>query len=165
MAGVDFLRITVLILATLTVGLMAGTFFVYSVAVMPGLRRTDDRTFVAAFQAVDRAIINPVFLSCFVGALAFTGAAVLLHLPGEARSELPLVAAAFVLYLVTFGLTVRVNVPRNDALKAAGDPDRIADLAAVRRRFDEAGWTRANHARTGLCLVALGLLAWALAAR
>jgi hypothetical protein len=27
----------------------------------------------------------------------------------------------------------------DDALKAAGDPDRIADLAQVRRQFDEAG--------------------------
>ena len=40
----------VLIAATLTTGLMAGVFGIYSNAIMPGLRRTDDRTFVAAFQ-------------------------------------------------------------------------------------------------------------------
>ena len=33
-----------------------------------------------------------------------------------------------------------VNVPLNNAIKAAGDVDRIADLAEVRRRFDEARW-------------------------
>jgi uncharacterized membrane protein len=59
----DVLREVVLIAATMTVGLMAGIFGIYSNAIMPGLRRTDDRTFVAAFQAIDRAIINPVFMA------------------------------------------------------------------------------------------------------
>jgi hypothetical protein len=36
-----------------------------------------------------------------------------------------------------FIITVGVNVPLNDGIKAAGDPDRIADLAAVGERFDE----------------------------
>ena len=45
------------------------------------------------------------------------------------------------LYLVAVVITVAVNVlPLNDDLKAAGDPDRIADLAGVRQRFDEARW-------------------------
>ena len=55
----DVLSEAVLIAATLTMGLMAGVFGIYSNAIMPGLRRTDDRTFVAAFQSIDRAIINP----------------------------------------------------------------------------------------------------------
>ena len=46
----DVLSEAVLIAATLTMGLMAGVFGIYSNAVMPGLRRTDDRTFVAAFH-------------------------------------------------------------------------------------------------------------------
>jgi uncharacterized membrane protein len=54
----EILREAVLIAATLTTGLMAGVFGIYSNAIMPGLRRTDDRTFVAAFQSVDRATIS-----------------------------------------------------------------------------------------------------------
>ena len=46
----EILREAVLIAATLTTGLMAGVFGIYSNAIMPGLRRTDDRTFVASFQ-------------------------------------------------------------------------------------------------------------------
>ena len=60
-----------LIAATMTTGLMAGVFGLYAHAIMPGLNKTDDRTFVGAFQAIDRAIINPLFMLWFFGALVF----------------------------------------------------------------------------------------------
>lgn len=161
----DLLRAVGLVAATGTTGLMAGVFFAFSVAVMPGLRRTGDRTFVGAFQAVDRAIINPLFLSVFLAPLLTGGLAVLLHLPSQVRGVLPWTVVAFALYLATFVITVRVHVPRNDEIKAAGDPDRIADLAAVRARFDEARWRRWNHVRTVLCGASLVLFACALLAR
>jgi uncharacterized membrane protein len=156
------LRGVALVAATVTMGLMAGVFGVYANSIMPGLRRTDDRTFVAAFQAVDRAIINPVFLATFLGALVLTGLAAALHLGEAGRSVLPWVVAAFVLYLAVVVVTLGVNVPLNDGIKAAGDPDRVADLAAVRDRFHEARWVRWNLARAVATTVALGCLAWAL---
>lgn len=64
----------------MTVGAFAGIFGLYSNTIMPGLGRTDDRTFVSAFQAIDTAITNPLFLSTFSGGLVFTGAAAALHL-------------------------------------------------------------------------------------
>jgi uncharacterized membrane protein len=149
-----------LIAATLAMGLMAGVFAIYSNAIMPGLRRTDDRTFVGAFQAIDTAIINPLFLPTFLGALALTALAAALNL-GEG-SVLPWVLAAFALYLVTFVITIRVNVPLNNAIKAAGRPDEIADLAGVRQRFDEDRWSRMNLVRAIATTIALGCLAWAL---
>jgi uncharacterized membrane protein len=151
----ELLRTAVLVAATLTMGLITGAFYVYAVAIMPGLGRTDDRTFVGAFQAMDRAIINPLFMLSFLGALLFTGLAALLHL---AEDALPLILAAFVLYLVAFVATIRINVPLNDGIKAAGDPDRIADLASVRKRFNEPTWVRWNNIRTVLSLLAFGLL-------
>ena len=60
-----------LLLATLAAGMMAGVFALYSHTIMPGLGSTDDRTFVGAFQALDRAILNPFFLPTFLGALLF----------------------------------------------------------------------------------------------
>jgi uncharacterized membrane protein len=158
----DVLREAVLIAATLTTGLMAGVFGIYSNAIMPGLRRTDDRTFVAAFQSIDRAIINPAFLATFIGALVLTALTALLHFTGEARPLLPWIVAALVLYLVVFVVTIRVNVPRNNEIKAAGDVDRMTDLHGVRERFDEAGWVRWNHLRAFASIVAFGLLSWAL---
>jgi uncharacterized membrane protein len=58
----DALQAISLLAATITVGLMAGIFSLYSLAIMPGLRRTDDRTFVGAFQQIDTAIVRPLCL-------------------------------------------------------------------------------------------------------
>jgi uncharacterized membrane protein len=65
-------------------------------------------------------------------------------------------------YLVTFIITVSVHVPLNDAIKAAGDPPGIADLAAVRERFNEARWVGWNAVRALTTTAAFGCLAWAL---
>ena len=67
---------TVLVLATIATGLTAGVFWIYGNSFMPGLRATDDRTFVGAFQSIDRAIINPWFIGGgFFGALILTAVA------------------------------------------------------------------------------------------
>ena len=91
-----------------------------------------------------------------------TGLAAALHLGGDGRPVLAWVAVALVLYLAVVVATLAVNVPLNDAIKAAGDPDRIADLAAVRERFNEARWVRWNLARAVATTAAFGCLAWAL---
>jgi uncharacterized membrane protein len=151
-----------LVAATLSVGLMAGVFGLYAHTIMPGLATTDDRTFVGAFQAIDRAIINVWFIPVFFGALILTAIAAVLSIGEERNDALPWAVAAFVLYLPVVVITMRVNVPLNDAIKAAGDPDRIGDLAAVRRDFDESTWRRWNLFRAIASTVAFGCLAWAL---
>jgi uncharacterized membrane protein len=158
----EVLRVAVLIAATMTMGIVTGVFQLYSNTIMPGLKHTDDRTFVAAFQEIDKAIYNPWFMSSFFGALILTVLALALHLSGDERSVLPWVAGALVLYTGVFVSTLGVNVPLNDAIKAAGDPDEIADLAAVREQFDEAKWARWNLFRAVASTVALGCLVWAL---
>jgi uncharacterized membrane protein len=158
----DLLRALSLLTATMLTGVMTGVFGIYANAIMPGLRTTDDRTFVGAFQSIDRAIINPAFMLAFLGALIVSAVAAGLN-AGE-RSVLWWIAAATALYLVVVVITLAVNVPLNDALKAAGDPDRIADLAQVRDRFDEARWIGWNIVRAILSAGAFACLAWALVA-
>src|SRR5262245_65535044 len=99
MVCMNSLRSITFVAATMTMGLMAGVFGLYTHTIMPGLRRTDDRTFVGAFQSIDKAIINPWFMASFFGALVLTGLAAALHLGGDHRSVLPWAAAAFALYL------------------------------------------------------------------
>jgi uncharacterized membrane protein len=143
----------------MTTGLVAGIYVSYANAFMPGLAKTDDKTFVGAFQAVDRAIVNPLFLALgFVGSLVFTLLAGVFSLKEKA---LPWIAVAFVLYLITMILTIAVNVPLNDALKAAGDPNTI-DVSAARAAFDETRWRTFNLIRTILATISFGLLGWAL---
>jgi uncharacterized membrane protein len=159
------LRTSSLLGATLTMGLIAGAFALYAHTIMPGLRKTGDRTFVAAFGQMDRAIINPWFMIT-----AFGGAFVLTLVAGIASRgtpALPPIAAAFGLYLVAVIITIAVNVPLNDAIKAAGDPARIdvaqvAQVAQVRAQFNEARWAAWNLVRVATSVPAFGLLAWAL---
>ena len=69
--------------------------------------------------------------------------------------------AALVLHLVVVIITVTVNVPLNDAIKAAGDPATI-DVAAVREAFSEARWVAWNWVRVALDLGAFAALSVAL---
>jgi uncharacterized membrane protein len=154
------LRAISLLGATTTMGLLVGVFALYAHTIMPALRNTDDRTFVAAFQSIDHAIINPWFMStAFLGAPVLTAAAVVVNL---GRAVLPWTAVALALYVVAFVVTVTVNVPLNDALKTAGNPDHIRDLAGARERFHETRWAAWNLVRFVTSTGAFGCLAWAL---
>jgi uncharacterized membrane protein len=156
------LRVPTLVVATLTTGLMAGVFGVFAHGIMRGLGGTDDRTFVTAFQAIDRAIVNPLFMLTFFGALITSGAAALLYIRSDGRSVLPWVIAAFALFLAVVVITIGVHVPLNDDIKAAGNPDRIGNLGAVREHFHETRWVAWNIVRAVLSTVAFGCLIWAL---
>ena len=158
---VELLRGVSLVAATITMGLAAGLFFTFSISVMPGLGRTADRSFVDAMQRINVAILNGWFALAFGGALVCTALATLLQLGADGREVLLWTVAALVLYGTVLAITFAVNVPLNNQLDAAGAPDRIADLGAVRARF-EATWVRWNVVRTVASTAAFGCLTWAL---
>lgn len=155
-------RIT-LIAATITMGLVAGLFYTFAQAIMPGLGRTDDRILVAAFQAIDKAINNPWHAVGFVGAPAFTAVALALHLDAADRSPFLWIAAALVLYGVMLAITVRVHLPLNKRIQIVGKSSNLVDLAAVRESF-ESRWVRWNVVRAALSTTAFGCLTGALVA-
>lgn len=156
----DTTRTAVLVAAAIASGLQAGLYYGFSVGVMPGLARADGRTFVGAMQQINVAIVNPWFMLTFLGAPALAALAAALHL-GRGGSAMVLTVAGSALALATSIVTVALNVPLNDALTAAGDPDRIADLAGVRAAFTDA-WLRWNGVRTLTSTSALGCIAWAI---
>ncbi len=147
--------------ALLSMGLMAGVFFAFSVSVMPGLAGADDRSFVTAMQTINAAIENLAFAGAFGGALLFTAVAGLLLLRSGRRAAAAWTAGALVLYVAVLVLTMGVQVPLNDALAAAGRPDRITDLGRARDDFEPL-WTAVNLVRTVLCTAALACLGPAL---
>lgn len=157
-------QLAALLPATLTMGLTAGVFGDWAHTIMRGLHTTDDRTFVTAFQALDDAIVNPLFMLGFMGALVLTGLAAVLYLrDGDGdRSVLPWVAAAFGLYLVAVVITVAVHEPLNEKIRNAGDPGTIADPAALRDAFHETRWVVWHIVRTITTTAAFGCLTWAL---
>ena len=149
------------VLATVAMALMAGTFYAYSVSVMPGLSGTDDRTFVQAMQEVNEATPNPAFVPSLLGALVLPIAATVVAFGRRSRARRAL-AAATALYAAAFLVTVAGNVPMNDDLEAAGPPDRIADIAQAREDF-EGPWVQLNHVRA--LLTTGGLVALVVALR
>ncbi|CAM3618469.1 anthrone oxygenase family protein [Nocardioides zeicaulis] len=142
---------TLTVAAVVVAGLQAGTYFTWATGVMPGLARTDDRTFVATMQQVNVAIVNPVFIATFLAAPVLAGAVAAV---GGAPARTWAIAAT-ALAVGTVLITVAGNVPLNDALAAAGAVDRIQDLAAVRSDF-ESRWVVLNACRA---LTSAGALA------
>ncbi|MFH8406725.1 DUF1772 domain-containing protein [Streptomyces sp. NPDC018019] len=150
----DTARTATLFAATLATGLVAGLFFAFSVAVMPGLRQADDATFVTAMQRINTAIRNGWFASAFAGAPLLIAAATAFHLRTGARATLPWTAAALVLYVAMLAITFTINVPLNNILDAAHAP---GELSTSRAHFEDK-WNRWNLVRTLTATAALTCL-------
>jgi uncharacterized membrane protein len=132
----------VLAAATVLMGLSAGLFATFSYAVMPGLRRTDDATFVHSMRAINIAILNPVFGIVLVGAGLAAAAALASGWGSAAR---PWLVAGLALYVTgAFVVTGAVNVPLNDALETGTD-----HAAQLRAAFEDR-WVVFNHVRSVL---------------
>ncbi len=126
--------------ATVTVGLVAGLLSAFAYAVMPGLRRTGDASFVSSMRGINIAIINPVFGVVFGGAVVLTVAAVVAtrHQPAVFRWVL----AALVLHGLAVVVTLAFNVPLNDRLEAG-----TGSAASLRDAF-EGRWVVWNIVRS-----------------
>jgi uncharacterized membrane protein len=149
------------LLACLGTGLMAGTFFVFSVAIMPALERLPSSQGIAAMQSINATILNPRFLGVFLGAAA---AALVLGGRGLVRRGQAgagwLVLGALLYLVGVLAVTAACNVPRNEALdRVLPDTPEAVTLWGRYLRI----WTAWNHVRSLAALGACG--AWALALR
>jgi uncharacterized membrane protein len=136
-------------------GLMAGVFFAFSTAVMPGLRRLPPADGAAAMQQMNRAILNPLFGVVF-GGTALICLLLLVGAPFSGWGGSAWIIAGAVLYLVgSIGLTMGVNVPMNNRLDAA-DP-ASADGARLWADY-LSRWTAWNHVRAVACAAAAAAL-------
>lgn len=121
-------------------GLLAGIYVAFVVAVMPALHGLPDDTFLRVMNRINVVIVNPAFLTLFLGApvLAVTLAAV--------RRD-PLTIAAAVAAVSAVVITIAGNVPLN------------AGLADGRARDTyETPWVRWHYLRTGAATFAFALL-------
>src|SRR5688572_1500996 len=100
--------------ALVTTGLMAGVYLAFSIAVLPGIARGDDETFVSAMRGMNAAILNPVFGLVFGAPLVFGIVAVATRLPDG--DDISSIGAALGLYLSTLLITGGINVPLNNRL-------------------------------------------------
>jgi hypothetical protein len=114
----------------------------------PASARPTNRTFVGAFQSIDEPIINPCSWR--------HSSARWCSPPWPRRSLSGRTGDRY-----CRGYSSRVNVSLNDGIKAAGDPDRIPDLTAVRQRFIETRWAARDMVRAVASTAAFGCLALA----
>jgi uncharacterized membrane protein len=136
-------------------GLMAGLFFAFSTAVMPGLTRLPPADGAAAMQQMNRAILNPLFGVVF-GGTALLCLLLLVGAPFSGLGGTVWIVVGAVLYLVgSIGLTMGVNVPLNNRLDAA-DP-ASADGARLWADY-LSRWTAWNHVRAVACAAAAAAL-------
>jgi uncharacterized membrane protein len=124
---------TITLIAAAASGLMAGLFFAFSTAVMPGLADLPAEHARGAMRRMNVRIQNPLFLAVFAGNVILCGIAVF---QGAIVGGL--------LYIVgSFLLTMFVNVPMNNRLERTDD----AYWPEYLRK-----WTIWNHVRGVACL-------------
>ncbi len=141
-------------------GLIAGTFFAFSVFIMRALARLPAPQGIAAMQAINIAVINPWFIGVFMGtAAACIAASVCAFLGWKQPGAIWLLAGSALYLFGTFGVTVGFNVPLNDTL-AAAQPDS-AEAAQLWASY-LTNWTLWNHVRTLAALAALAAFILAL---
>jgi uncharacterized membrane protein len=162
--GADRKADIVLGAAVIAMGLLAGLFYAFDIAVMPALTAADDRTLVDAMQQMIVKIENPAFFLTFLGAPALAAVALLQARRSGAAKTAGWIVAGLAFYTVMLVVTIAFHFPLNDELKEAGDPARIENLAAARDDF-ATPWVAWNIVRTLASTAAFGSLAWALVLR
>ena len=137
-------------LSALGTGLIAGAFFIFSVAVMRALERVPSG--MAAMQSINIVIINPMFLGVFMGtAVLCIGLAVMSVIRWQSPGSVWLLAGCLLYLIGSIGVTMIFNVPMNDALVAT-DP---ASTEGQKVWADYlTNWTFWNHVRTVASLAA-----------
>ena len=156
----DRALVVVTFVAAIGAGLIAGVFFAFSTFVMRALARRPVAEGMAAMQAINVVVINPIFLGVFLGTAGLSlAAAVLATMRWQPPSSVQTIIAAALYVLGTFGVTVVCNVPLNNHLAAVSPSDATA--AALWGNYVRR-WTRWNHVRMLAGAAALVLFVLAL---
>jgi uncharacterized membrane protein len=150
----------ILLLSTiLLTALLAGLFYAWSCSVMPGLARLSDTHYLHAMQAMNRAILNPVFF------LSFLGSSALLPLCAwqQARSlgtagAVLVIAAAVIHWIGMMGVTVLGNIPINNMLDSTDLGSASAGELSKLRAALQGTWVRLNNVRTAAMILTVVLL-------
>jgi len=151
---------TLPLLVALGAGLVGGVFFAFSTFVMKALGQLPASHGIAAMQRINVTVLGPLFLGVFVGTTVLAGICVLAGFFPWGTPRSMLLLAAGLLYAVgTFGVTVAMNVPRNERLAKLD-----ADSAAAEAYWPiyQREWLFWNHLRTLAALAAAACAAAAL---
>jgi uncharacterized membrane protein len=148
-----------LIVAIVSTGLMAGIFFTWSNAVKPGIGTLDDMTYMKAFQAMNRLILNPLFYLVFILPVLSIAISTCMSFGSTKEYVFELLLTATLIYcLGVFLVTIAGNIPLNELLEHT-DLEKISqiELSDLRGKI-ETKWNNFNLVRTISSFIAFVLL-------
>lgn len=139
-------------------GVLGGLFFSWSNMVMPAFARIPAQAGIAAMNAANQTVYNPLFFLFFMGVplLSLVLAVYAAMNLGQAGSP-ALIAGAVLITVGMFAVTMAANVPMNEAL-ASLDPNGAAAADYWQVVLDR--WPLWNHVRTTACLTAALAFTW-----
>ena len=150
-------KLIVLLLGIICTGLTAGLCFTWSNAVTPGIGSLDNLSFLKSFQAMNRVIINPIFLIVFFSPVVVLFLNAYLFKNNTTAFWLFL-AAAFLFFFGVGLVTIFGNVPLNEILDSAKlESLTQIELEALRQKFEQP-WNQWHTIRTITSLLAFALL-------
>ncbi len=139
----------ILIITTLFSGLMAGLFYAWSISVTPGIAKINDVSYLQAFQAMNRAILNPLFFVVFFGLVVLLPVLSYLSFQNSMSNQFWYVILATIIYFAgIMGVTIGGNVPLNNALEALQIESMTQEQMDEFRKGFESKWNRLNTIRT-----------------
>jgi uncharacterized membrane protein len=152
----DGLLFILTLVTALGCGLIGGLFFAFSTSVMKALARLPSAEGIAAMQSINITIINPLFLSVFLGTAVRSALVIIASLlRWHYRASVYLLAGGGLYPVASFLVTVVFNVPKNEGLGSIA-PTHPND-ASLWVDYLSAG-TAWNHVRTvGAFLAAASL--------
>jgi uncharacterized membrane protein len=134
------------LLAALGSGIVAGIFFAFSTFIMQALGRIAPPAGIAAMQAINITVINPLFFAAFFGTAIIAALVIVLAIVQGQSVALPWFIAGAVLYIAgCVGVTMVCNVPLNNALAPLAAESAEAAKLWSRYLVD---WTWWNSVRT-----------------
>ncbi|MGE3830276.1 MAG: DUF1772 domain-containing protein [Parvibaculaceae bacterium] len=149
-------------LAAIGSGLMAGLFYIFSTVIMRSLDSLPPPQGLAAMKAINITIVNPLFLTIFLGTAVLCVALIILALLKWSGAPSVWLIAGSLIYLAgSIAVTMIFNVPLNNVIEATALDS--AQAGAVWARY-MAEWVPWNHVRSVACTASLACFIMALRA-
>ena len=147
----------VAVLSLVLTAAVSGVFFAFSNSVVPGLNAVRPEQAITSMTSINRVILNPLFLSSFVGPpVAAVLAGILILVEGSTPAGLLYLAAAVVYALSCIVPTATVNVPLNNSLDSGTIPTDPEEATRTWNAYS-GRWLKWNHWRAVGSLVAVAL--------
>lgn len=148
MIKVSFLIVIVLML---TIALISGLLFSFTIAISPGLKHLSDLEYLKAMKSINKEILNFFFLFCFLSPLFLFPLTI--YFQQNDGFNRWLLAAGFLTYILVISITATINVPLNNQLERFHLLNVSQFELTEFRNLFENRWTFWNNVRTVLSIL------------